>query len=506
MSKNSLVVETNNHHNFTKSIIDKITETYTYSYAKNAWQYDIPERKFDPVTCFNLLLEVEDPFKVFMKLDRYGYKNTKKALDKYGITYTPEQDHRARIFYDVTQAMEKECSDVVAMYIEDWTDTGVMRVGNGFNFTTIDTKRLADIIENRSPYAQSWETLYSSKIDPRILSNEEQMEAIKTCLNYRTSCLIGGAGTGKSFVTAELIRQLKYNDKLIAVLTPTHKAREALQSKLDGEVTVRTIHSFAHGNDHLNYGAIIVDEAGMLSTPLLLKLLSKTNLDTKLIFVGDKNQLAPIEYGRPFEILQKRFQTTELKDNHRSESPDIVNLGRMILGINQNDNTELSNIEVVPTVEDAFKQGAEVLLTFTNERVRETNEKQRIKNGEPSIAEGFSIGDKVVAKTNKRGKFYNGQLFTITAYDKLTGDNGKEIDLKTWQDLAYNFQLAYGLTIHKSQGSEWDTVAYLPSELDTRNLAYVAVTRAKKKLIIVGSLNDKYATEKEWKHYINYSF
>ncbi|MCO8296602.1 ATP-binding domain-containing protein, partial [Tetragenococcus halophilus] len=75
------------------------------------------------------------------------------------------------------------------------------------------------------------------------------------------------------------------------------------------------------------------------------------------------------------------------------------------------------------------------------------------------------------------------------------------ISFKTQKDLESNFDLAYGLTIHKSQGSEWDTVAYLPNSIDTKNLAYVAVTRAKKKLIIIGDdLKTEYKKEREWKH------
>ena len=79
-------------------------------------------------------------------------------------------------------------------------------------------------------------------------------------------------------------------------------------------------------------------------------------------------------------------------------------------------------------------------------------------------------------------------------------NTGKIIRLKKDLDLEYNFDYAYALTVHKSQGSEWDVVAYQPSELDSQNIAYVAVTRAKKKLIIIGDgLKEVYPPERKWR-------
>ena len=135
-----------------------------------------------------------------------------------------------------------------------------------------------------------------------------------------------------------------------------------------------------------------------------------------------------------------------------------------------------------------------------NQSVGEINESQRLKQGSDSISRKFKIGEKIIAKTNQKNKFYNGQLFEVTGHSQITNlTTRKTINVDNWRDLDYNFDYAYGLTIHKSQGSEWDTVAYQPSAHDTENLAYVAVTRAKKKLIIVGGdINPK--PEKQWTH------
>ena len=200
-------------------------------------------------------------------------------------------------------------------------------------------------------------------------------------------------------------------------------------------------------------------------------------------------------------MIQRRFVTSELKDNKRSESADIIALGREILGIPQNANMRHDNIEVVSTTKEAFERGAEVVLTYTNANVRAVNEEQKVKSGAPAIHPLFSVGDLIISKTNEQGKYYNGQIFKILSYNQaINTSNGRLVTFRTSKDLEYNFDLAYGLTIHKSQGSEWDIVAYQPSELDTQNLAYVAVTRAKKKLIIVGDqIKAEYPADREWR-------
>lgn len=241
---------------------------------------------------------------------------------------------------------------------------------------------------------------------------------------------------------------------------------------------------------------IVVDEAGMLSTPLFLSLMNR-HKNQQLIFVGDKNQLSPIEYGRPFEKAMDVFSCFELKQNKRSESADIVALGRAVIDEPYNKNIGFNNVLHVSNVNEAFKLGAEVILTFRNSEVKQINESKKIKNGTPAISSVFSVGDSIIAKTNDRN-YYNGQLFEIIDRNVIRAQCGKQVKLKNSRELEYNFDFAYGLTIHKSQGSEWETVAYMPSEYDTRNLAYVAITRARKKLIIIGDLKGNLNQDKEW--------
>lgn len=486
--------------NFTHALVKNIKKTYTYSYARNTGKYDGTPEKYDALGFFESLLSRENPFKVFMELERYAFTNAKRALKKYDIPYTEKQERAAKVFSDVTTQMERERSDYISMYVEDLTNTGIVKCGEPFVLTTEDTLYVSRQIPKLPRQKQVLNVVYDKDIPDSLKDSREQYTALKTCLTNQISCLIGGAGTGKSFVTASIINQLQKNGKEVAVLAPTHKAREALQSKLiDEDTQVRTIHSFVH--NPFDCDVIVIDESGMLSTTLVAKLL-RIYKNQQLIFIGDKNQLEPVGYGRPFELIQSLFVTATLKENKRSESADIIALGREVLGIPQNANMKPQNIEVVSSIDEAFKKGAEVVLSYTNMNVKAINEQQRIKNGSQAIAPNFSIGDVIVAKTNETGRFYNGQIFKIIAYNKAQQkDSDRTITFKSEKDLQNNFDLAYGLTIHKSQGSEWDVVAYQPSESDYQNLAYVAITRAKKKLILVGNeIKTSYRPNREWRH------
>lgn len=481
---------------YSKALVKNIEGTYTYAFAKNTKNYQGRLDHYDPVDFFESLLERENPFMVFMELDRYAFKNAKNAIIRYDIHYTEEQERQARVFVDVTDKMKSNRSDVVALAIDNLEGTGVVLYEEPYYLTTRDTLYVSKEINSLPRNKLTFNQIYERDLNV----SKEQRVALETCLKHQVSCMVGGAGTGKSFVTAEIINQLEKNGKHVVVLAPTHKAREALQSKIKGsKVVVKTIHSFVYNPS--NCDAIVIDESGMLSTPMFAKLMRIYD-DQQLIFVGDKNQLEPIEYGRPFERIQQIFNTTELKENHRSESADIIALGREILGIPQNSNMSLPNIEVVSNSDEAFQRGAEVALSFTNHNVKVINEQQRVKDGRTTVSPNFSIDDVIVAKTNEKDRFYNGQIFKIISpYSAQKKDSDIVITFKSREDLEKNFDLAYGLTIHKSQGSEWDVVAYQPSENDYQNLAYVAVTRARKKLIIIGdAIKTQYKPNREWSH------
>ena len=486
---------------FSPALTNNIERTFTYAHARNAHGFNGTADTYKPIPFFMKMLKEENPFKIFMELEGIAFLAARQRIISYGIKYTERQERQARIYYDVTNRMQQVRSDTIAEHYEDLSGTGIVVYKEPYLLTTRETIDLHAILSALQPNKRAQNVVYEHLLPDALKASREQYAALKNCLAHQVSVLIGGAGTGKSFVTAAIIAQLQANEKEVAVLAPTHKAKEALQEKIGASAIVRTIHSFVHSPEPCD--AIVIDESGMLSTPLLYNLL-RNHTAEQLIFVGDKNQIPPVEYGRPFERIQNLFSKSELKDNKRSEAADIIALGREILGIPQNANMRIQNIQMVRTAKEAYKQGAEVVLSYTNAVVAAVNEEQRIKNGQPAISPLFSVGEKIMAKTNESGRFYNGQLFKITARNRAMNlKTGANITFKSPQDLEGNFIMAYGLTIHKSQGSEWDVVAYQPSPADTQNLAYVAVTRAKKKLIIIGDdIRTEYRPDREWRQLV----
>lgn len=480
--------------NYSEALRNNIERTYTYSHARNVHGVDVEPERYDSISFFNELVK-KDPFGAFMELDGYAFKNSLNALIRYDIPYTKEQERRAKVYHEVVEDMKRNRADVSYGYQEDVSNTGVVKYADPHIYTTKHTMEARKFIGQLPRNKKTFNILHVEKVPTGLMNSIEQFKALENSIENHVSCLIGGAGTGKSYVTSAIVEQLILNDKEVAILAPTHKAKEALQTKLERGL-VQTIHSFVYNPKAVD--AIVIDEAGMLSAELMAKLGNIYNGE-QLVFVGDKNQIPPVDYGRPFELIQELFPTVSLKANRRSEAEDIIALGREIIGEPFNANIGQHNITQVNTIEEAFEQGAEVLLTFTNANVKRANEQQRIKNGEPAIHRDFSIGDKIMAKTNT-DRFFNGQLFTIATWGTATDGKGNTINFRTPYELSNNFDLAYGLTIHKSQGSEWDIVAYQPTEMDTKNLAYVAVTRAKKKLIIVGGFPDQFKEERDWTH------
>ena len=133
-------------YNFTRALLNNIARTYTYPYAKNAYQYDSGLNEYDPIEFFEDLIE-KSPFDGFMALDGYAFKATKNALIKYGVPYTPEQERRAKVYADVTDLMVKQRSDYVSFYVEDLENTGVTLYRDPYVLTTKKTLEVSKTLK-----------------------------------------------------------------------------------------------------------------------------------------------------------------------------------------------------------------------------------------------------------------------------------------------------------------------------------------------------------------------
>ena len=375
-----------------------------------------------------------------------------------------------------------------------------------------------------------------------------QKEAICQAINQKVFILTGGPGTGKTTVINCIIAvyaQLrgldlrKVNDLPILLAAPTGRAARRM-NELTG-LPSATIHRHlgmtgdddtSHLDDYLDADFIIVDEFSMVDTWLANQLLSNISSQTKLLIVGDADQLPSVSPGQVLaDLLQiPTIPQTKLETIYRqSEESTIVTLASQIQkGILPADFTdkkadrsyfEARNEHIPPMIEKiasaAIRSGipaqdVQVLAPMYRgpagidqinnlmQNLINPVEKEELTFEAPDCQ--YRQGDRVIHLVNDaESNVFNGDLgyitdllpgkYTDSKQDELTIDfDGNELvyQRSEW----YKIRLAYAMSIHKSQGSEFPVVI-LPITKSShrmlqRNLIYTAITRAKSKLILLG--------------------
>ena len=375
-----------------------------------------------------------------------------------------------------------------------------------------------------------------------------QKEAIRQAINQKVFILTGGPGTGKTTVINCIIAvyaQLrgldlrKVNDLPILLAAPTGRAARRM-NELTG-LPSATIHRHlgmtgdddtSHLDDYLDADFIIVDEFSMVDTWLANQLLSNISSQTKLLIVGDADQLPSVSPGQVLaDLLQiPTIPQTKLETIYRqSEESTIVTLASKIQkGILPADFTEKKadrsyfearNEHIPPMIEKiasaAIRSGipaqdVQVLAPMYRgpagidqinnlmQNLINPVEKEELTFEAPDCQ--YRQGDRVIHLVNDaESNVFNGDLgyisdllpakYTDSKQDELTiAFDGNELvyQRSEW----YKIRLAYAMSIHKSQGSEFPVVI-LPITKSShrmlqRNLIYTAITRAKSKLILLG--------------------
>ena len=375
-----------------------------------------------------------------------------------------------------------------------------------------------------------------------------QKQAICDAINHKIFILTGGPGTGKTTVINGIIAVYallhgldlrKSHDLPILLAAPTGRAARRM-NELTG-LPSATIHRHlgmtgdddtSHLDDYLDADFIIVDEFSMVDTWLANQLLSNISSNTKLLIVGDADQLPSVSPGQVLADLLKipLLPQTKLEKIYRqSKDSTIVTLASQIQkGILPTDFTEKkadrsyfeAHSEHIPKmieriVEAALRSGipaqdVQVLAPMYRGQAGIDHINQLMQNlinpveTEQIIFEAtdcqYRQGDKVIHLVNDaESNVFNGDLgyitdllpakYTDSKQDELTINfDGNEIvyQRSEW----YKIRLAYAMSIHKSQGSEFPVVI-LPITSSShrmlqRNLIYTAITRAKSKLILLG--------------------
>ncbi len=374
-----------------------------------------------------------------------------------------------------------------------------------------------------------------------------QEDAIINCLSNKLSIITGGPGTGKSTILKGILLcyakllDISPTDEIfsykVCMVAPTGRAAKRMSDTTNHKAT--TIHkalgynytdSFSRDeNNPLNASLLIVDEASMLDISLASSLFRALPNKCQVILIGDSNQLPSVGPGNVLADLINTsiFKTTTLTQIMRqAKDSDIIALSNMVLQerINYSILSKKNEIffydrDAKDTIEGIFK----ILDNFISKGGDLQNEIEilapmyagvaGIDAINQAIQERYNHEEKMIVRDNKVFKKNDKvlQLKNDSILDIMNGDIGKIIDIVKSDEkdallidfdgrvVTYmasdldNLSLAYAISVHKAQGSEFDNVILpvLPSYqiMLRKKLLYTAITRAKKKLIIIGKID-----------------
>jgi exodeoxyribonuclease V alpha subunit len=360
-----------------------------------------------------------------------------------------------------------------------------------------------------------------------------QKEALENIfLENSISFIFGGPGTGKTYVATKfiyLLNKLAVNDMGVIIAAPTGKAADNLKLKicenvkLSPSISIKTstLHSLLNDKgegDFLDADFIIVDEASMIDAKIMAKLFKSVSLESKLILIGDVFQLPPVETKNLFSIFKsKKFSRVsfELKTLFRFENKELNDLAE---NVRKGDVKEAFEV-IKESREIFFHEREEKIFEFVDrfllslsfdenflEKSFQKFSKFQILSSTKRGNLGYErINEKIYEYLKSRKKLlavpiiitkndYRLNLFNGERGILVIGEDGKEKsiyfrDRKVPFFMVKSYQMAFCISVHKSQGSEYDSVFLVLPENSTffgRELLYTAVTRAKKKIEILG--------------------
>lgn len=334
---------------------------------------------------------------------------------------------------------------------------------------------------------------------------EAQKNAVSQAPDTDISIITGGAGTGKTTIINQILcnfNRTYRGEKDVFVLTPTGRAAKRAKETITEQCSISTIHYFAgwghplNRRDHQRIRSadfIIVDEASMLSAEMFCLLMQIT--DAPVVLVGDINQLPAVEAGNILkDLVSMGVPTYYLTKNYRSNNEILTNANAFIddtgfAGLTASEHFRFVKIGRNDITGSLADIDADIILTpFRKEDIAGSctainNLIHRKRGFNDNL---FHAGEPVIIlKTNTKAGYVNGETGFVTAVttEEIYVDlSDRVVAVRDESELDLN----YACTIHKSQGSEYNTVAlYCPdSALVTRNTLYTAITRAKHQVTI----------------------
>ena len=387
---------------------------------------------------------------------------------------------------------------------------------------------------------------------------EMQKEAVIQSILNGVTVITGGPGTGKTTIIRSIIQIFEKMNKKIFLCAPTGRAAKRITESTDREAkTIHRLLEYAYGEDDSNLcfnkneespldcEVVIVDEMSMVDILLMNNLLKALKKGTRLVLVGDVDQLPSVGAGNVLRDIIKSnvIKTIKLDKIFRQsmgsmivQNAHMINKGEIPI-FNKKDTDfffmrQNNNIEVIELIVDLYKD--RLPAKYNLNPIKEIQVLSPMKKGDAGVIELnkrlqssinppsklkkekvfgkyiFRVGDKVMQTKNNyqalwtmicdNGKeikgegVYNGDIGYIIFIDEIEQELYVQFDDQKEVAYPYNqldeLMLAYATTVHKSQGSEFPVVimpiVWGPQMLLTRNLFYTAITRAKQLVVLVG--------------------
>lgn len=513
-----------------REISQSVRETLKYRKIAN----DLAPLKLTPLT----ITKVHDHIKnheeilknpyLLTQIDLIGFTKADKAAQNMGIPYDSEFRIQAACYYELNQSVkeghvyltEQELAIRVHKLLNqkihpDLIEKAIQNLDVAREEERLYLPNLCkaenDVVQF---FTQKWScpVAEQEKIE-NFINNYEltlsdaQKDAVRLSLSTNVLIITGGPGTGKTETIKAITSAHKelLNNPKITLAAPTGRASRKME-----EVTglkAQTIHRLIT-NKSINTDVLIVDEMSMVDIELFAELLSRIK-NTRLIFVGDADQLPSVGPGQVLRDLVDLLPTIKLTHIFRQaqESNIIVNahkinhgdidftLGKDFYFINKESPEEI--LKVILKYAQKFYEkkgnlnGLQVISLMRKGSLGIDNLNsllQDIANPGKSI---LRVGDRVIQTVNnyKKGVF-NGDVGIVKNLSPLIVEfSGREVEYGQFE--TDQISLAYAITAHKSQGSEYPIVI-IPLHTQqyimlNRQVVYTAITRAKKLVMIVGN-------------------